>query len=266
MLKAGCNMESTHPLYRTAPNILKLRRGDVRVSRKQCQHSWTGRAVRAPADWLPRIHPAPLPPEPPLRLTGELQSLLSDADRALGRLDGSIQTLPDPDLFVFHVRTQRSRTLSQIEGTQSSLQDVLAAEAKILSPSRPRDAQEVINYVAAMNTGLERLGALPVSIRLIRDIHKILLARVRGSHLTPGELRTSQNWIGPEGCTLDQAEFVPPPPHEALRVLGELETFIHKQDDLPILVRLGLVHAQFETIHPFLDGNGRMGDSLSHSC
>ena len=220
-----------------------------------------GRYVPQPTGYRAFI-PAPLPPEPPLRLTGELQSLLSDADRALGRLDGSIQTLPDPDLFVFMYVRKEAVLSSQIEGTQSSLQDVLAAEAKILSPSRPRDAQEVINYVAAMNTGLERLGALPVSIRLIRDIHKILLARVRGSHLTPGELRTSQNWIGPEGCTLDQAEFVPPPPHEALRVLGELETFIHKQDDLPILVRLGLVHAQFETIHPFLDGNGRMGRLL----
>ena len=151
---------------------------------------------------------------------------------------------------------------SQIEGTQSSLQDVLAAEAEILSADRPRDVHEVINYVDAMNYGLERLRDLPLSVRLIREIHQRLLRGVRGSSLTPGELRTSQNWIGPAGCTLNEAVFVPPPPHQAAQNMSHLERFIHADTGLPLLVKIGLVHAQFETIHPFLDGNGRVGRLL----
>jgi Fic family protein len=151
---------------------------------------------------------------------------------------------------------------SQIEGTQSSLQDLLAAEAKVLSADLPRDVDEVINYVDAMNHGLARLSELPVSVRLIREIHARLLKGVRGSHLTPGELRASQNWIGSSGCTLREASFVPPPPHEVPALLGALETFIHTADELPLLVKIGLAHAQFETIHPFLDGNGRVGRLL----
>ncbi len=206
--------------------------------------------------------PAPLPPQPPVQLTGKLQKLLSEADRALGRLDGSIQTLPNPDLFVFMYVRKEAVLSSQIEGTQSSLQDLLAAEARILSPDQPRDVNEVINYVRAVNYGLERLAELPVSIRLIREIHAILLEGVRGSNLTPGELRRSQNWIGPHGCTLAEATFVPPPPYEILNTLGDLEKFLHQEDDLPLLIKIGLTHAQFETIHPFLDGNGRVGRLL----
>ena len=206
--------------------------------------------------------PAPLPPQPPVQLTGTLQKLLSEADRALGRLDGSIQTLPNPDWFVFMYVRKEAVLSSQIEGTQSSLQDLLAAEAQILSPDQPRDVNEVINYVRAVNYGLERLAELPISIRLIREIHAILLEGVRGSNLTPGELRHSQNWIGPHGCTLAEAKFVPPPPHEILNTLGDLEKFLHQEDDLPLLIKIGLAHAQFETIHPFLDGNGRVGRLL----
>ena len=206
--------------------------------------------------------PASLPPEPPLDITGDLQALLSDADRALGRLDGSIQTLPDPDMFMLMYVRKEAVLSSQIEGTQSSLQDVLAAEAKIFSAERPHDVVEVINYVGAMNYGLERLSSLPVSVRLVREIHQRLLRNVRGSHLTPGELRTTQNWIGPPGCTLNDAIFVPPPPHEVPTALGELESFIYGSHGIPTLVRLGLIHAQFETIHPFLDGNGRVGRLL----
>jgi len=206
--------------------------------------------------------PAPLPPQPPVQLTGKLQKLLSEADRALGRLDGSIQTLPNPDLFVFMYVRKEAVLSSQIEGTQSSLQDLLAAEARILSPDQPRDVNEVINYVRAVNYGLERLAELPVSIRLIREIHAILLEGVRGSNLKPGELRRSQNWIGPHGCTLAEATFVPPPPYEILNTLGDLEKFLHQEDDLPLLIKIGLTHAQFETIHPFLDGNGRVGRLL----
>lgn len=206
--------------------------------------------------------PAPLPPQPPVIIDSELQVLLSQADRALGRLDGSIQTLPHPDLFVYMYVRKEAVLSSQIEGTQSSLQDVLAAEAKILSPDRPKDVNEVVNYVRAMNYGIKRLAELPVSIRLIREIHTELLMGVRGSHLTPGELRKSQNWIGPAGCTLLEAAFVPPPPHEVMRLMGDLETFLHKNSGLPLLIKIGLAHAQFETIHPFLDGNGRIGRLL----
>ena len=206
--------------------------------------------------------PAPLPPNPPIRITGELQALLSQADLALGRLDGSIQTLPQPDLFVLMYIRKEAVLSSQIEGTQSSLQDLLAAEARIFAPNRPNDVDEVVNYISAMNHGISRLSELPVSIRLIREIHTKLLQGVRGSHLTPGEVRTSQNWIGPAGCTLHEAAFVPPPPHQVMQDMSQLERFIHADTALPLLVKIGLVHAQFETIHPFLDGNGRVGRLL----
>ena len=188
--------------------------------------------------------------------------LLSQADRALGRLDGSIQTLPNPDLFVFMYIRKEAVLSSQIEGTQSSLQDLLAAEAKIFSLNQPKDVDEVLNYVNAMNRGLERLDELPVSTRLIREIHEALLQGVRGSRLSPGKLRTSQNWIGPAGCTLTDATFIPPPHYEIPQKLAELETFLHTDTMLPLLIKIGLVHAQFETIHPFLDGNSRVGRLL----
>jgi Fic family protein len=203
-----------------------------------------------------------LPPVPSIQTIGDLQRALSDADRALGRLDGSVQTLPNPDLFVYMYVRKEAVLSSQIEGTQSSLQDLLAAEAHILGQGRPRDVEEVVNYVRAMNHGLARLADLPVSVRLIREIHAELLKGVRGSRLTPGELRKSQNWIGPGGCTLADATFVPPPPAEVPAALGALERFLHEHDDLPLLVKIGLAHAQFETIHPFLDGNGRVGRLL----
>ena len=207
--------------------------------------------------------PAPLPPaDPPLRLVDKLQVLLSKADIALGRLDGSIQILPDHDIFVLMYVRKEAVLSSQIEGTQSSLQDVLNAEARIFSDRNSQDTYEVIKYITAMNYGIERLHTLPLSIRLIREIHQRLLDRVRGSHLTPGELRTSQNWIGPAGCAINEAVFVPPPHQELHNVLGQLENFLHSDLDIPPLIRIGLAHAQFETIHPFLDGNGRMGRLL----
>lgn len=220
-----------------------------------------GRYVRQPSGYRAFV-PAPLPPDPPLRLVGQLQRLLSEADLALGRLDGSIQILPNPDLFVYMYVRKEAVLSSQIEGTQSSLQDLLAAEAQILSPDRPGDVAEVVNYVAAMKHGLDRLAEFPVSVRLIREIHERLMRGVRGAHLTPGELRVSQNWIGPAGCTLNSASFVPPAPHEVPDALSRLETFLHSKTELPLLVRIGLAHAQFETIHPFLDGNGRTGRLL----
>lgn len=220
-----------------------------------------GRYVRQPTGYRAFL-PAPLPPDPPLALSGELTSLLSQADRALGRLDGSVLTLPNPDLFVFMYVRKEAVLSSQIEGTQSSLQDLLAAEADLFDENMPRDVDEVVNYVRAMKHGLARLADLPVSVRLIREIHAELMQGARGGRLQPGELRRSQNWIGPGGCTLAAATFVPPPHEEVPRALGDMETFLHRQDDLPPLVKIALAHAQFETIHPFLDGNGRVGRLL----
>ncbi len=238
MVKAGVNME--------APNA----KGAGRA----------GRYVQQPTGYRAFL-PAPLPPNPPLRMD-DLQAPLAEASLALGRLDGAVLTLPDPDLFVLMYVRKEAVLSSQIEGTQSSLQDLLEAEARIFSPERPADVREVINYVHAMNYGLERLATLPVSVRLIREIHERLLKGVRGHKLTPGELRRSQNWIGPGGCTLNEATFVPPPPDAVPQALGDLERFLHEKDDLPVLVKVGLAHAQFETIHPFLDGNGRVGRLL----
>ena len=218
-----------------------------------------GRYVNQPTGYR-AYEPTPLPPVPPVALDGELQRLLSAADLALGRLDGSVLTLPNPDLFVFMYVRREAVLSSQIEGTQSSLQDLLAAEAQLLDQV-PHDVDEVVNYVRAMNHGLARLPQLPVSVRLFREIHAELLKGTRGGRLQPGELRTSQNWIGPAGCTLATATFVPPPPHVVPKALGALELFLHR-NDLPPLIKIALAHVQFETIHPFLDGNGRVGRLL----
>lgn len=220
-----------------------------------------GRYVRQPGGYRAFI-PAPLPPDPPPDLSGALRERLSEADYALGRLDGAVLTLPNPDLFVFMYVRKEAVLSSQIEGTQSSLQNLLAAEAQLFDPDTPKDVTEVANYVRAMNHGLARLAELPVSVRLIREIHAVLMEGVRGGRLTPGELRTSQNWIGPAGCTPATATFVPPPPHEVPDALCNLETFLHRGAGLPPLIQVGLAHAQFETIHPFLDGNGRVGRLL----
>ena len=228
---------------------------------KPSDQARAGRLIRQGNGYSAFI-PAPLPPQPLISLTGTLQALLSKADRELGRLDGSIQTLPNPDLFVLMYVRKEAVLSSQIEGTQSSLQDLLAAEAKVLAKENPRDVAEVVNYVKAMNHGLGRLEKLPVSVRLFREIHEKLLIGVRGSTLTPGELRRSQNWIGPAGCNLAEAAFVPPPPEEVPQALGDLEKFLHQDDDMPLLIKIGLAHVQFETIHPFLDGNGRIGRLL----
>ena len=206
--------------------------------------------------------PMPLPPNPPLQMDDEISALISQADQALGRLDGSIQTLPDPDLFVFMYIRKEAVFSSQIEGTQSSLDDVLEAEAQVFNPQRPRDVNEVLNYVKALRFGLERLNELPISVRLIREIHERLLDGARGMERNPGELRNTQNWIGPAGSTLNEATFIPPPPDTVPQALSQLESFLYQTDPMPSLIKIGLAHAQFETIHPFLDGNGRMGRLL----
>ena len=206
--------------------------------------------------------PAALPPHPPVRFSDEILVQLSEADQALARLDGSASTLPDPDFFVFTYVRKEAVLSSQIEGTQSSLRDVLAAEAEVLTAGLPRDVGEVINYIKAINHGIASLGHLPVSVRLIKEVHAELLRGIRGHNLIPGELRSTQNWIGHSGCNLSEARFVPPPPQKVPEALSHLEKFIHNPGNLPKLVWIALVHAQFETIHPFLDGNGRVGRLL----
>ncbi len=220
-----------------------------------------GQYVSQPTGYKAFI-PRALPPDPQLQLGQGAQSLLSAANIALGRLDGSIQILPDADLFMYMFIRKEAVLSSQIEGTQSSLNDLLAAEAKLLGLHERDDVWEVINHITALNYGLDRLQELPLSVRLISEIHGQLLKGVRGSQYRPGEYRTSQNWIGPAGSSIKEATFVPPPPHEMQFALSDLEKFWHSESELPILVKVALVHAQFETIHPFLDGNGRMGRLL----
>ena len=205
--------------------------------------------------------PEPLPPDPPLRWDADLVRLLSGADLALGRLDGLARSLPNPDLFVAMYVRREAVLSSQIEGTQSSLDDLLAFEIDAPGMIQPVDVSETINYVRAMKTGLRLLPSLPLSGRLIRTIHQELLTGVRGQERHPGEFRTTQNWIGPAGCTIETATFVPPSPDDMVEAFGDLETFLHDRD-LPPLIHAGLSHAQFETIHPFLDGNGRVGRLL----
>jgi len=205
--------------------------------------------------------PCPLPPIPPVEL-GPLQADLEVANQAVGRLDGIASVLPDPPLFLYMYVRKEALLSSQIEGTQSSLSDLLMFESDEAPGVPLDDTREVSNYVAAMDHGLQRLrGDFPLSLRLLREIHAILLAHGRGEDKDPGEFRSSQNWIG--GTRPGNALYVPPPPHLVLDCMGALETFIHADTpDLPLLVKAALVHVQFETIHPFLDGNGRLGRLL----
>ena len=205
--------------------------------------------------------PPPLPPVPPLRL-GELQSLLEQTNQSLGRLDGLACLLPNLELFLYSYVRKEAVLSSQIEGTQSSLSDLLLFESDAAPGVPVQDVQEVSNYVAALTYGLARLrSGFPLSLRLMREIHGVLLAEGRGSDKTPGEFRRSQNWIG--GTRPGNAAFVPPPPERVMECMGDLEKFLHDdRPDLPPLVKAGLVHVQFETIHPFLDGNGRLGRLL----
>ena len=206
--------------------------------------------------------PAPLPPEPPIEIDARLLRYLSAADVALGRLDGVAQTLPDPDIFVAMYVRREAVLSSQIEGTQSTLDDVLEFQLDPEGREFPQDVAEVVNYVHAMNYGLDRLTSLPLSKRLIREIHRELMFDVRGAEKGPGEFRASQNWIGPSNTPLSRATFVPPPVYDMHAALDNLEEALHHDLGLPVLVHCALVHAQFETIHPFLDGNGRVGRLL----
>lgn len=206
--------------------------------------------------------PAPLPPHARALDLAALQTILAEANRAVGRLDGMASTFPDVNLLLYSYIRKEAVLSSQIEGTQSSLSDLLLYENAELPGVPLDDVQEVSNYVAALNHGLKRLrGGFPLSLRLIREIHKVLLAKGRGSRAQPGEFRKSQNWIG--GTRPGNAAYVPPPPEYVTDCLGDLESFLHAEDDsLPLLIKAGLAHAQFESIHPFLDGNGRVGRLL----
>lgn len=203
--------------------------------------------------------PHDLPPEPPVEFDGEMLALLSEADRKLGRLDGVTQILPNPEMFVAMYVKKEAVLSSQIEGTQASLTDVLEVNAK---DDKREDVGEVVNYVAAMNYGLKRLKEFPLCLRLIREIHEVLLSNGRGSNRNSGEFRKTQNWIGPAGCTLANARFVPPIIPDMEKALGNLENFFYAEDNIPALIKIALIHSQFESIHPFLDGNGRMGRLL----
>jgi Fic family protein len=206
--------------------------------------------------------PAPLPPSPTLALDGDLQRLLEAAVLAVGRLDGVSALLPDKALFLYAYVRKEAVLSSQIEGTQSSLSDLLLFELDEAPGVPLDDVVEVSNYVAALGHGLTRLHeGFPLSSRLIREIHEVLLSRGRGSSKAPGEFRSSQNWIG--GSRPGNAAFVPPPPLLVPDCMAALERFLHAEGGgLPVLVRAGLAHVQFETIHPFLDGNGRVGRLL----
>lgn len=210
-----------------------------------------GEAVRA-------FVPLPLPPQPSVDLSGARGKKLEQALLACGRLDGVATLLPDPDLFLYAYVRREALLSSQIEGTQSSLSDLLLFELDE-APGVPfDDVVEVSNYVAALEHGISRLGeGLPLSSRLLRELHGKLLARGRGADKSPGEFRRTQNWIG--GTRPGNAHFVPPPPGLVSDCMSDLERFIHDKDPLPALVKAALAHVQFETIHPFLDGNGRVG-------
>ena len=207
--------------------------------------------------------PHPLPPEPPIEIGEHDHDLIEKANRALGRLDGVTSLLPDVSLFLYFYVRKEAVLSSQIEGTQSSVANLLLHEED-LAPGIPLDdVQEVSNYVAAMQHGLKRLreDGFPLSLRLLREMHEVLLTKGRGSDKTPGEFRRSQNWVG--GTRPGNARFVPPPPDRMIDCLSDLELFLHDQPQrTPALMKAALAHVQFETIHPFLDGNGRLGRLL----
>ncbi|NEQ70833.1 MAG: Fic family protein [Symploca sp. SIO2D2] len=219
------------------------------------------RSISSPEAFLAFV-PQPLPPAPPLQLDGNLYDLIERANRALGRLDGITTLLPEPSLFLYFYVRKEAVLSSQIEGTQSSFSDLLLYEIEEVPGVPLDDVQEVSRYVAALNHGLMRMReGFPLSLRLIREIHQVLLSEGRGSEQTPGEFRRSQNWIG--GTRPGNALFVPPPPTEVLPCLGDLEKFWHNLPErTPVLIKAALSHVQFETIHPFLDGNGRLGRLL----
>ena len=224
------------------------------------QHSSAGRFQRHPPGYWTFV-PNPLPPA--IDWSPALIAALSEADRAVGELAGLARSLPNPDLLIKPFVRREAVLSSRIEGTRASVADLYAYEAVQLTLFElPNDVREVENYVRALNYGLARLDDFPFSLRFIRELHARLMQGVRGEQWTPGEFRRSQNWIGTPGSTLASAVYVPPPVEAMHEVLRDLEQFIHAESKLPPLVRIALLHYQFEAIHPFLDGNGRVGRLL----
>lgn len=221
------------------------------------KNSPSGKLIRTPGGYWAFV-PKPLPPK--LEWDDSFVSLISKADIALGTLSGLGESLPNPHLLIYPFVRREAVLSSRIEGTQSSISDLLLFEATRVE--KQRDVREVQNYVRAIEYGLRRLDELPLSLRLIRELHAILMEGVRGEQATPGEFRQSQNWIGALGCSLSEATFVPPPVPEMQEALAQLEKFLHTDTNLPPLAQLALVHYQFEAIHPFRDGNGRIGRLL----
>ena len=217
-----------------------------------------GRTIRCAGGYSAFV-PAPLPP--PIAWDGALAAALSRADLAIGRLAGEGRRFPDPRFFVRSFARREAVLSSRIEGTRTTFGELAAAEAGAASGPDPADLREVGNYVISLEYGLDRLNTLPLSLRLVRELHERLMRGVRGDSATPGEFRRSQNWIGPAGCSPSDASYVPPPADEMAECLYALERFFH-EDSLPPLVHAALAHAQFEAIHPFLDGNGRVGRLL----
>lgn len=218
-----------------------------------------GELIETNRDYLAFV-PKALPP--PLNLNWELVNCISEADRALAELSGLANNLPNPHLLINAFIRKEAVLSSRIEGTQASLSDLFIFESAQLKPTENSDVKEVVNYVSAMESAQRRLNDLPLSLRLIREMHSLLMQGVRGDHATPGEFRRTQNWIGPAGCTLNNAIYVPPPVPEMHSALDQFEKYIHAPSDLPALIRLALIHYQFEAIHPFIDGNGRIGRLL----
>ena len=219
--------------------------------------SSSGKVVRATGGYWTFV-PSPLPPD--LEWNTALVSRISRADLAVGTLSGLGETLPNPHLLIYPFIRREAVLSSRIEGTQSSLSDLLLFEATQIE--KQKDVKEVQNYVRAVEYGLKRLNDLPLSLRFIRELHEILMDGVRGEHATPGEFRQSQNWVGDSGATLNEATFVPPSVPEMQGCLDQLEKFLHSDTELPPIVQAAMIHYQFETIHPFLDGNGRIGRLL----
>lgn len=226
---------------------------------KDFQNSTAGRCINTLKGYWAFV-PNPLPPE--ITYDKELISLLTEAHRLLGELSGTVRLLPNPYLLIAPYTRREAVSSSKIEGTEASLSDLFFFEAAELEEPRVPDVLEVRNYVRAMERGLERLKKLPISSRLVREIHGVLMEGVRGEHLTPGEFRRTQNWIGSPGCSLNGATYVPPPVEEMQVALGEWEKYLHSNSEEPPLIHCALMHYQFEAIHPFLDGNGRIGRLL----
>jgi Fic family protein len=228
------------------------------------KNSKAGKIIKTERDYWAFV-PNPLPPA--IVYGKEMVNLLSEADRQLGNLSGVGALLPNPNLLITPYIKREAVLSSKIEGTQASLSDLFYFEAANKEEKQKEvkktDVLEVVNYVKAINYGIQRLKELPLSLRLIREIHRELMRGVRGEHLTLGEFRRSQNWIGPAGCTLNNAKFVPPPVREMNDALGHFEKFLHDRNNFPGLIQCALIHYQFEAIHPFLDGNGRMGRLLT---